>query len=345
MCVSPLKGFPDGLTPSGKTNYIVTSYNVHHIEMNFSGSRIYADSDFVSPYATRVIRDFIEIPCGHCIECRLEYSREWADRCLLELDYHQSSYFVTLTYDEEHVPVNKYTDDFGEIHNILTLVKRDVQLFIKRLRRKLDYYNKDPTIMYFGSGEYGSHTLRPHYHLIIFGLELDDLELLKRSSLGYNYYTSDFISSCWTKGYSMVADVSWETCAYVARYIMKKQKGENKKIYQEKNFEPEFSVMSLKPAIGKRYFEEHTYDIYKYDYMNVSTPNGGVRVYPCKYFDRLMEKYDEEFYRAMKEKRKERAIDKQKLVDMQSDYSRVEQFAVEEENLIDRLSKLVRNKI
>ena len=74
----------------------------------------------------------LKIPCGRCIGCRLERSRQWANRCMLELQYHESSYFVTLTYDDEHVPVTYYAeDDLGTARGGFTLRSRDFQLFMK----------------------------------------------------------------------------------------------------------------------------------------------------------------------------------------------------------------------
>lgn len=122
----------------------------------------------------------INIPCGQCLECRMQYARTWADRCVLELQSHESSYFLTLTYDNEHV---NWTDDY--MH--MTLRKKDLQDFHKRLRDRLDY-----PIRYYASGEYGDITKRPHYHDIVFGLKLDDLEFDSRTEQGHILYKSDF---------------------------------------------------------------------------------------------------------------------------------------------------------
>lgn len=188
----------------------------------------------------------LKIPCGRCIGCRLERSRQWANRCMLELQYHESSYFVTLTYDDEHVPVTYYAeDDLGTARGGFTLRSRDLQLFMKRLRKA----HPNDRIRFFACGEYGSTTYRPHYHAIIFGLTLDDLRFYKRSPQNYDYFISDSLAKCWGLGYAVVGAVTWETCAYTARYIMKKALGDEAEVYEHFNIEPEFVRMSRKPGI------------------------------------------------------------------------------------------------
>ena len=114
----------------------------------------------------------VPLPCGQCIGCRIDYSRQWANRCLLELKYHDSAWFCTFTYDDDHVPRTYYPDpETGEAIPALTLQKRDFQLLMKRIRKKFE----NDKIRFFMSGEYGSQTFRPHYHAILFGLHLDDL--------------------------------------------------------------------------------------------------------------------------------------------------------------------------
>ncbi len=261
-CYHPLKGFQIGLTPSGKPDYKIVSYDTDHVEIKFNGSADACPSATRSAYARRIVTDFIEIPCGRCIGCRLDYSRQWADRCILEMKEHDSSYFVTITYDDEHLPLRSWVDtETGECGNVSTLLKRDFQLFMKRLRKAYSLKYSNP-LRYFAAGEYGNTTLRPHYHAIIFGLILDDLQFYKTYN-GFNYYNSAFLDSCWqNRGFIVVAKACWETCAYTARYIMKKQKGNSASVYEYYNLEPEFSLMSRKPGIGRSYFDKNADNIY-----------------------------------------------------------------------------------
>ena len=154
----------------------------------------------------------IHVPCGQCLGCRLDYSRMWAVRCYHESQLHDKNMFITLTYDDEHVPWSAVT---GE----QTLVKKDLQLFWKRLRKHFDKLGIK--IRYYGAGEYGDYTNRPHYHAIVFGCDMDDKQLYKLSELGFPYYVSDTLDKIWEKGQCLVADVSVDTCAYVARYVVK----------------------------------------------------------------------------------------------------------------------------
>jgi hypothetical protein len=222
----------------------------------------------------------LRIPCGQCMECRLAYSREWADRMMLERLYHDSSYFVTLTYDDEHVPRNVLYSGEGDVVSVMTLRKTDMQKFMKRLRKEVD-----ERIRFYGSGEYGNETFRPHYHLIIFGLHLDDLVPFGKSELGFQYYRSPLLESKWKFGFSGVSHVTWETCAYVSRYVTKKLKGQAADCYEALGIEPEFCLMSRKPGLAAKYYEEHGNYIYEYDEINIDGGSRGLTMKPPKYFD------------------------------------------------------------
>lgn len=224
------------------------------------------------------------VPCGKCIGCRLDYSRTWADRLMLELQYHDAAWFVTLTYDGDHAPISRVCDDeTGEWTGGLTLCKRDCQLFLKRLRKRLP----DDSIRFYLAGEYGPTTFRPHYHAIIFGLHLTDLQPFSRSSLGYQYYLSPTVSSVWGLGYVLVGAVSWETCAYTARYVTKKLDGTEAELaYEQFGLQPPFSLMSRKPGIARRYYEDHP-DICRDGKVYLSTEDGSRTIRAPGYFQRL----------------------------------------------------------
>lgn len=244
----------DGYTTSGKVNYKI---------LPSSGLK------------ANPILGQINIPCGQCIECRMQYARQWADRCMLELLYHDSSYFLTLTYDNEHVV---WTEE-----GHLTLVKKDLQDFHKRLRSRLGY-----PIRYYASGEYGDTTKRPHYHDIVFGLKLDDLQFYKKSETGCNLYKSEFLNAVWTNGEVIVGEVTWESCAYTARYVVKKHKGLDSGFYEAFGIEPEFVLMSRKPGIGRPYYDAHP-EMFEHNSIFVKTKNGGLKVKAPRYFEKLLE--------------------------------------------------------
>ena len=244
---------------------------------------------FVKAKDGRILDEYIKrkevmlIPCGQCAECRAQYARNWANRLLLELQYHDSAYFVTLTYDDANVP--RSTSKVGVPH--LTLDKRDCQLFFKRLRKAFP----DDHIRYFLAGEYGDQTHRPHYHAIVFGLHLDDLVLVGRNEFNQPYFDSASLTNVWQKGYITVATVSWESCCYVARYCMKKLKGDMRFFYEDVNIVPPFVLMSRKPGLGYQWFLDHP-DFTDHSKINVATPNGRRTFRPPRYFEKKLEEID-----------------------------------------------------
>lgn len=343
MCLNPLKGFQVGVLPSGKMDLKVVSFLVDHLErFDSHWHEVYVPQVLYD--ASNVVRDYVLVPCQKCLDCKMSYSRDWANRMMLENTYHSSSYFITLTYDDFNVPVSYYPDlDTGEARLAYTLRKDELSDFIKRLRRRLDYYGKKSDVRFYGVGEYGSNTFRPHYHVIVFGLELDDLKELKRSPLGYKYYTSQTIESCWKLGYSMVCEVSWETCAYVARYVTKKAYNSySDELMEFFGLEREMSRMSRMPGIGRLYFDEHKEEIYAHDRIYLSTPKGGKEIKPPKYYDKLFDlEYQEEFAK-LKAQRKEVAEAIQKVKLSQTDLSQEALYKVELEALAERVKKLPR---
>lgn len=274
-CYYPLKGYDIGIkTINNKPHYKIVPYET--VFYNEDGSEM----------------DYIEIPCGRCIGCRLAYSRMWADRCLAEATLHEHSEFVTLTYNDIHVPYSEQVIDLGSGELIYkTLRKRDVQLFMKRLRKNYPYDNK---LRFFLAGEYGEEKARPHYHAIIFGLKLDDKKFHCKTGLGFNLYTSEFLNSVWSDslgqiGHVIVADVTWETCAYTARYIMKKQNGEGAQFFKENGIQQEFTLMSRKPGLAKEFYDLNKLDLLRFGEVNISTPKGGRKVNNVKYFKKFLE--------------------------------------------------------
>lgn len=345
------------MNSSGKPDYKVTSRNVDCL---YNDSGVWREGVAGRLYFGKVIYESIDIPCGHCIECRLQYSRDWATRMMLEAQYHESSYFVTLTYNELYVPRSYYPDpDTGEAMPSLTLRPNDLSAFMKRLRRRLEYLGRPP-IRFYGCGEYGSTTHRPHYHIIIFGLCLDDLEHFKTSSQGFPYYRSKLLEQCWSDkvydpvedkyvyipfGNVMVCNVSWDTCAYVARYVTKKWTGDYKDFYDAFNIEPEFARMSRKPGIARQYFDEHKEDIYRFDELFLKCSDGGKAVKPCSYFDKLYDFDCPEEMAVIKERRRKRGEERQKIVQANTTLSLDEQLEARQRLYEKRLAMLKRKEI
>lgn len=180
------------------------------------------------------------VPCGKCLGCQIDYSREWANRMCIELDDNPKAIFVTLTYNDVHLPLTN--------SGTKTLRKRDLQLFWKRLRKAYP----DVRIRYYVAGEYGSKTFRPHYHAIIYGLSLDDftdLQCVGWNELKQPYYSSPKFAAIWGNGFVQMSEVTYRTCAYVARYVLKKHYGADMDDL-EPDQECEFNLSSRRPGIG-----------------------------------------------------------------------------------------------
>lgn len=286
-------------------------------------------------------KNIIEVPCGRCIACRLNYAKDWATRCMLEAKQYQHNEFLTLTYDPEHLPMKKKIDyKTGEVIINESLVKKDLQDFWKRLRKKY------PGIRYFACGEYGEKKDRPHYHAIIFNFEVKDKEKLKgHFNSEYPKFTSKEILKIWGKGRISLDEVNYNTCEYVARYIMKKQKGRGAEdFYEEKNKVPEFTIMSRKPGIARDFYES-----IKGNYENQviwnKTRAGMRKAKTPRYFEKL---YDLEFpeeLKAIKEKKKEMQEEALRLIMSQTDKNREEYLQVQEDNLWAKLQKSAARKL
>lgn len=242
----------------------------------------------------------LSIPCGQCTGCRIDRAKQWAIRCLHEASLHHSNYFATLTYE---------TEPHGG-----TLVRHHYQNFMKRLRKA----RPGQSIRYYMCGEYGDNLSRPHYHACLFNIEFSDLELWKVQN-GHRLYRSDELEKIWGHGYCLLGDVTFESAAYVARYVMKKIWGkdaqktdENGLTYYERmdlntgeiyQIEPEYNTMSLKPAIGHDWFKKYSLDCYPSDFI---TNKGSKQKLP-RYYDKLFEKEDQEQYETVKKARRKRA--------------------------------------
>lgn len=196
------------------------------------------------------------IGCGRCLACRLQYSSEWSLRLRLESSLYENNLFVTLTYDDDHLPEAVIVDQCtGELY-LSELQKLDVSRFMKRLRTLLkERYNFDG-VRFFASGEYGDRTSRPHYHLILMNLPtaiLRELRFLSKTPRGDFLYTSPFFDDIWKKGFVTIGRCTSESIGYVSRYALKKVSA----FERTSDREPVFALMSRRPGIGAPYFEKH----------------------------------------------------------------------------------------
>lgn len=222
------------------------------------------------------------IPCGHCDACIEQRTKSWAVRCCLEAGQYQDNCFVTLTYNQANLPSKG-------------VCKKDVYRFIKNLRNEFG-----AGIRYFGCAEYGSLG-RAHYHIILFNFFPNDAKCLTQSPYGGFYYSSKSLERLWRTekklkdgkyhqlGFVSVGEVSFNSCAYVARYCQKKI-GKELGIV---GVNPEFSFMSRRPGIGQFYFKEHFDSLIATDTI-YGQFGGRFTVSSFRYFDKLIDKVDPE---------------------------------------------------
>ena len=302
-----------------------------------------------------IMREFMKVPCGECEGCQEAYSKEWAVRCLLEAQEHEHNYFITLTYDEYNIPrddeiVDEKTGVIYENDNWMQghLVKNHWRKFEKDLRRYWEYHYNHTGIRFYACGEYGGQTQRPHYHAILmnFPIPLDKLKVHSMSN-GNPIFECEIIEKIWGKGFISLAEVNWDTCAYVARYVMKKQKG---KMTRERYFEtgktPEFVLMSRRPGIAQAYAAKNLQNIYSNDEIIIKGHREKIQpVKPPKYYDRLFDKEHHELMEKIKEKRKAIAKEENRLKNSKTSMTEAERLKSERLIKKGKWESLKRNAI
>jgi hypothetical protein len=248
----------------------------------------------------------VTVPCGRCIGCRLEYSRQWAIRSVHEASLYDENCFITLTYNDENLP-----RDGG-------LNKKHHQDFMKRLRVKY----APRSIRFLHCGEYGDDNLRPHYHTLLFNFDFPDKKLYAMRQ-GNRIYRSAVLEKLWPFGFSTIGAVTFESAAYVARYVMKKMNGPAaEKHYrrvdpdtgEEFQVIPEYITMSRRPGLGTEWYEKYKGDVYPEDFVVIR----GKRMRPPRFYDKLYSA-DEQAARELKNMR----IDKASVFALDQTYERL----------------------
>lgn len=235
--------------------------------------------------------------CHVCVGCRTDYVRSWAIRSHLESTMFDNNWFITLTYDNDHLPFNS------------SIYYPHVQTFFKDLRYHADKgqmfidmksdgtFTATDKFYYYGSAEYGTQRGRPHYHALVFNLPLDGLSTWRT---GKNpLWRAPKLEQVWKRGMVIVGRVEYGSAAYVASYMFDKEKGSGKKLYVPyddntvfdyntgelmKKIAPERSFSSK--GVGKLWFSKYWKDVYPSDTVVVN----GREYKPPRYFDDLMKK-------------------------------------------------------
>jgi hypothetical protein len=247
---------------------------------------------FRRPYDGHMWTEIL-LPCGQCVGCRLDRSRQWAIRCYHEAQLYDDNCFITLTFDDEHLHQRDHP---------WSLDVRDFQLFMKRLRKRFgsgirfyhcgEYgeicFNCGKSKKFCQCGSYVPHIGRPHYHACLFNFDFSDKTLWKVKN-GCRLYISEILSELWPFGFSSIGDVTFQSAAYVARYIMKKQNGDMAEMrYFDRDGVvvcSEYTTMSRRPGIGKPWLDKYGEETYRDDYVVVN----GTKMKPPKFYDRCFD--------------------------------------------------------
>ena len=279
-CVNPKPALlvPDDNSSTGQKIKFLRQYRT---DTYYDLQRKYGDS-------------LVMIPCGECTACIEQRTRSWAVRCCLEAAQYENNCFITLTYNPANLPKQGV--------NI-----KDVQRFIKNLRNEFG-----AGIRYFGAAEYGSLG-RAHYHIILFNFFPPDARAIKQCEFGGMYYESKKLLSLWrtakklkdghyhSLGFVSVGELSFNSCAYVARYCQKKIGKELGVVGVNK----EFSFMSRRPGIGEQYFKDHFDSLIATDTI-YGQFGGRFTASSFRYFDKLIDRVNPDLLLDLKAKRIEK---------------------------------------
>lgn len=262
------------------------------------------------------------LACGRCTACRLKRSADWATRCMHEASLHEFNCFLTLTYSDDKLPLDR------------NLNYRHFQLFMKRLRKHF----QGASVRFYMCGEYGEETGRPHYHAIVFGVDFKDKTYFKKSPSGATLWKSETLDRLWSHGQCLLGDVTFESAAYTARYVMKKIVGQGAEGYYNiidpdtgeiYARVPEFARMSLRSAIGRDWMRLYWSDVYPGGKVVVN----GKEVRAPRYYDKMAKKLD--CFIDVRDSRADMAL-------YQARDSSPERLAVKAQVLEARLTKLKR---
>lgn len=293
-------------------------------------------TDFKTVTLNRDVQ-IVQVPCGKCVGCRLDASRQWADR----MTYHSigksdCSYFFTLTYGDDWLPD-------ASACGLSSLDFDHQQKFIKDLRNRF----RDAQIDFYMAGEYGDQFLRPHFHAIVYNLFIPDLTFWKLDDQGQPVYTSEIIHGLWKRGICSISEFTWSDAAYTARYVMKKLNGDRAAEYTACGLIPEQSRMSRRPGIAHDFYLDHHSELWSNEGLAVDrSVNKLGKLGIPRYFRKLAEKYKHfDELQAYKQKSLDR-VNVLMPLDLQSssfDLDRIaEKLQFEERSL---LSLQIRNKL
>lgn len=238
----------------------------------------------------------VALPCGQCRGCRADRASSWATRCTHEAQVAPASCFITLTYDDDHLPAD----------NSVSL--REWQLFMKRLRKRFG-----SRIRYFACGEYGEENGRAHYHALLFNFDFPDKTYWATRD-GNRVFKSKALEELWPYGLCEVGSVTAQSAGYCAQYAHKKITGlmavdhylrPHPLTGELHRVAPEFGAMSRRPGLGEEWFDRYHGDVFPADHLIV---DGSPRKVPEYYVKRLALMKGETEIERLKRKRRRRGF-------------------------------------
>lgn len=278
------------------------------------------------------------VPCGKCINCLVKKRKDMSVRITKEaVMTNGACCFLTLTYNDDHL--ERFWPQIGD--NRPCLVKKDVQDFMKRFRRHLEYHGivSPGKLRYFAVGEYGPSTHRPHYHIIIFGWKPSDITLQSVSKSNHLLYTSKLVGECWKFGFHTVEDFSPQAARYCARYVTKKLT--NTHCSALDGLPDEFFLASkMQGGIGAPWFDCFGRQACETGITVIDSGNHMVQVAtPAYFFDRLR-KQDLDFWLSLRAARQAYAIEhatEERAVDSSIRNMLYSQYLLEKERRLSTL--------
>lgn len=233
----------------------------------------------ISPW--RKTGESIDLPCGKCYECKRKRVSGWSYRILKEAERSSSAFFFTLTIAPEHIKLTK--------NGFMSLYKEDVQKFMKRLRK-----TQTNKIKYYAVGEYGTKDKRPHYHLLLFNVDLSTLlteaeyKMVKNGTIQLNGKTPMSIKE-WKEGHITIGQLNVATSQYTLKYV---SKDANVPEHERDDRLKPFSLMSKK--LGDNYLTKQKIRWHKKDILNrmyVPLKDGKKISMPRYYKDKIYTKH------------------------------------------------------
>lgn len=280
-----------------------------------------------NPMKALIEASSFKLPCNQCRGCRGGQARDLSTRVLHEVQMHSRSCFLTLTYSDDAVPPS------------FSVSKRDFQLVMKRVRKEFG-----SGIKYLAVGEYSDPPAwRPHYHAVVAGLDFSDKYFWRKAD-GHRVFRSATLERLWPHGLSEIGSVTSQSAGYVARYCMKKMTGELARDHYLRaspvdgamhQVEPEFALMSRRPALGLSWLETFKSDVFPAGYVVV---DGRKRPVPRYYVGKLA---DDEALRLKRDRMREELRDVAARRRRREDATPA-RLAVREEVQAARESRLVR---